>query len=169
MSGKKIDEFSENLSAKKTSIMNIARALCRLNTEDLEDAFQRASVKMLNKFDSYNRVADFSSWAAGFVVNEAKNIGRANMRRLKIVEVDSTVFDRYEEKVHGVADGDIVSIENMLRAIESLPSKEKKLIKAVYVDGARIDELAKKNKRSPRTYYNLLTIIKKKIVEKCKS
>lgn len=158
-------EFEDNLSSNRRSLISFI--LNKVNrTMDAEDVFQRASVIMWNKYNTFDSTTNFMSWACTIASFEVKNYMRSIFRCP--VAFDSEVYDVIaslqiaEDKVEN-------DIHDKLRlALTSLDEESKNLLINVYVNGEEAKDLAKKAGKSPQTYYNKLNIARNKIAEQIK-
>jgi RNA polymerase sigma-70 factor (ECF subfamily) len=158
-------EFEENLSSNRRSLISFILNKVR-RTMDAEDVLQRASVIMWNKYDTFDSTTNFMSWACTIASFEVKNYMRSffrcpvafNSEVYDVISLLQIAEDKVENDIH----------DKLRLALTSLDEESKNLLIQVYVNGEEIKDLAKKAKKSPQTYYNKLTTLKKTLAEKLK-
>lgn len=158
-------EFEENLKNNRNALMSFI--LSKTNKSmDTEDIFQRASMTMWNKYDSFDSTTNFMSWACAIAFYESRNCYRSFIRCP--ISFDSEVYDviSLNQMVEDKQDNEIY--DKLYNALSELDEESRIILIGVYVNGEEAKDLAKKAGKSPQTYYNKLNIAKKKILEKLK-
>ena len=129
---------------------------------DAEDVFQRTSLLLWQKFDSYDADRPFLGWAFGVAFYEVKNFVRSASRdRLQFNdEAIEAVSARRAERA---AAGDDRH-EALLRCLQRLSAKDRELLAAAYGDSSLIDYAAA-TQRAVQTLYNRVSRLRRRLGE----
>lgn len=158
----RLKEFEENLQKAQNSLINII-AHKIINKSDAFDIFQRASVTMWKKYDSFDGDTNFMAWASTIALYEVKNYVRSCIRCP--VTFNSEIFHDVSSSLKNpIKENNNEIYDKLNKALSKLDSVSKRILTLVYVDNIEIKELAKKDGKSPQTYYNKLTIARKKLL-----
>ena len=130
---------------------------------DAQDVLQSSSLLMWRKFETYESGSNFVAWASTICFYEAKNFQRQAARsHLK--------FD--DDLLATLASERILDLELQGRRIAALElcldevgPAERELIRTAYAEHGGIIELAAKLQRAPRTLYNKLTLLRRRLTE----
>jgi RNA polymerase sigma-70 factor (ECF subfamily) len=131
--------------------------------QDAEDVLQRASLLMWQKFDAFTPGTDFVAWGSTICFYEAKAFQRLAAR---------APF-RFDEELMNLLSAerldDLPVQERRLRAIEAclkdFPEADRRLLRAAYIEGARIAEMADRLHRAPQTLYNRLNQLRRALAD----
>jgi len=157
----RLHEFNHNLQTHRNNLVTCIAALTTYK-HDAEDVMQRAAVTMWRKYDTFKAGTDFFKWAIQISRYELCNFSRVLKRRdrLSYGETYELAVKRTmqpEEPYNEIYE----RIENVLL---TLPKDMVDLLLAVYVDGHDVKTIAASHGKAPRTYYNKLTQLRKKII-----
>lgn len=109
------------------------------NAHDAEDVMQEAFVKAFKKIDQYKGEVTFGAWLKKIVVNKCLDALKSKNRRIE--------FEK-ESSGNGIVENDNwevespISIEEIKKAILSLPDKYKEVIMLYLIEGYSHDEIA---------------------------
>lgn len=128
--------------------------------QDARDIFQKVSLLLWQKFDSFDREADFFAWACGVAYNEVRNYFRTSSRcRLCFSQelLDTLATERLPE------DECDHRLEVLRQCLAQLPRQERDLLLEVYGEGRPIREVAERRGKAAQTLYNRLNLIRRKL------
>ncbi|RCS46389.1 RNA polymerase subunit sigma-70 [Bremerella cremea] len=130
---------------------------------DADDVFQRCSLLLWKKFETFDQGRDFLSWACGVAFYEVKNFLRtANRDRLQFSE---TLLDLLAEK----RGEDLSSVPDHLAAlrlcVKTLTDRQQQLIWKAYGSATTVADLAADTGRSAQTLYNQLATIRRRLAQ----
>jgi RNA polymerase sigma factor (sigma-70 family) len=137
---------------------------------DTEEVIQKSLLILWNKWerepDEAMDAAHFAGWWWSCIANEATNAVRAHRRRVSTIG-EFTVHEeilarKFATPGHSSRNPMLDKLE---LALEGISEADRNLLSSVYVDGHNIDELARKAGKAPRTYYNKLDLLRKKLKE----
>jgi RNA polymerase sigma factor (sigma-70 family) len=106
----------------------------------------------------------FEGWWWTCIANEANNAVKRHRRRVS----NTYAFAAHEE----IAASQFATpehyeqnplLDKLELALADISEADRNLLSSVYIDGHNIDELAKKAGKAPRTYYNRLNLLRKKL------
>jgi len=131
------------------------------NEQDARDIFQKVSLLLWQKFETFDQEADFFSWACGVAYNEVRNYFRTSSRnRLCFNQelLDTLATERDDD------DEDSDNRLEILRdCLSQLPQHERDLLMEVYAEGRSIREIAERRGKAAQTLYNRLNLIRRKL------
>lgn len=131
--------------------------------EDAEDVFQRTSVVLWKKIDTWDPAVDFLSWSCGVAFYEVKNFLRVSGRdRLRFGDV---LLERLaEERAATLASRDerAAALEGCLQKLEAA---ERDLVRRAYGDELTVRALAAESGKAAQTLYNRLNQIRRRLFE----
>ncbi len=156
------EEFVTLLTAAHDKLFGYLMSLLG-RWHDAQDVLQSSSLLMWRKFETYEPGSNFVAWASTFCFYEAKNFQRQTARsHLK--------FD--DELLATLASERLVDIELQGRRIAALEQclnevglAEREFLRTAYAEHGGITELAEKLQRAPRTLYNKLTLLRRRLTE----
>jgi RNA polymerase sigma-70 factor, ECF subfamily len=130
---------------------------------DAQDVLQCSSLLMWRKFETYEPGSNFMAWASTICFYEAKNFQRlASRSPLK--------FD--DDLLATLASERLVDLDFQGRRIAALElclnevgPAERELLRTAYSEHGGITELAARLQRAPRTLYNKLTVLRRRLTE----
>ncbi len=130
---------------------------------DADDVFQRCSLLLWKKFETFDQERDFLSWACGVAFYEVKNFLRTAQRdRLQFSE---TLLDLLAER----RSEDISSMPDRLAAlrlcVKKLTDNQQQLVWKAYGSATTMADLAAATGRSAQTLYNQLATIRRKLAQ----
>lgn len=128
--------------------------------QDARDIFQKVCLLLWQKFEDFDREADFFAWACGMAYNEVRNYFRVTARsRLSFSqELLETIAHRREE-----SDDADRRLEVLKHCLAQLPQHERDLLLEVYAEGRSIREIAERRGKAAQTLYNRLNLIRRKL------
>jgi len=131
----------------------------------MEDVVQKAALTMWNKYDTFKPDTDFFNWASTIAKFELFNHLRKTKR---ILQANATLLASIPEEVYHPVHAPPNPHEDKLRMLEKivldLPADLAQIIHDVYTKGEDIKDVAAKRGRSPRTYYNKLSLLRKSLL-----
>lgn len=130
---------------------------------DADDVFQRCSLLLWKKFDTFDQQRDFLSWACGVAFYEVKNFLRTAQRdRLQFSE---TLLDLLAEQ----RSDDLSRVPDHLAAlrlcVKKLTENQQQLVWKAYGGATTVADLAAATGRSAQTLYNQLATIRRKLAQ----
>ena len=156
------EEFVTLLTAAHDKLFGYLMSLLG-RWHDSQDVLQSASLLMWRKFESYETGSNFVAWASTICYYEAKNFQRQSAR-------SSLKFDDHLLALlatERVVDLDLQTqrIAALERCLNEVRPAERDLLKAAYAEHGGIIDLAAKLQRAPRTLYNKLTLLRRRLTE----
>lgn len=131
------------------------------NEQDARDIFQKVSLLLWQKFETFDQEADFFAWACGVAYNEVRNYFRTSSRnRLCFNQelLDTLATERDDEDEESDA-----RLEVLRDCLAQLPQHERELLMEVYAEGRSIREIAERRGKAAQTLYNRLNLIRRKL------
>lgn len=130
---------------------------------DAQDVLQSSSLLMWRKFDTYETGSNFVAWASTICFYEAKNFRRLTARSHLKFDDDLLATLASERLVDLDLQGQrIAALEQCLNDVGLA---EREFLRAAYTEHGGIAELAAKLQRAPRTLYNKLTVLRRRLTE----
>lgn len=130
---------------------------------DVQDVLQTSSLLMWRKFETYESGSNFVAWASTICFYEAKNFQRRRAR-------SHLTFD--DDLLATLASERLVDLDLQGRRIAALDQclnevrlEEREFLRTAYAGHGGIAELAVKLQRAPRTLYNKLTVLRRRLTE----
>ena len=154
-------DFSASLTEHKESVVGLILRKHNINYHDAQDIFQRAALNMYKKLRDYHG-GNFFHWLAAFVDREAMNYVKCSCRRKNI---DNNYYVEYGETKPQEDKWSLMLQDKLKDVLASLSSEEKELIHAVYYEEISVTELARTHKKPRQTYFNKLSMLRKKLAE----
>lgn len=157
--------FTKNIETHRTGLV---RFVCSrgYTPADAEDVVQKATVNIWRKYAEYTEGTSFTTWAIAITHNELCNDIRSSKRvKRKTLVQDQHLYESALGTILAPETETSEKIEKLEGLLSHMPQDKVNLLCSVYIDGEPIDELAKANGKSPRTYYNILNTIKKQLIE----
>jgi RNA polymerase sigma-70 factor (ECF subfamily) len=116
---------------------------------------------MWRKYDKFDVTTNFVAWACTIIKYETLNF-RRSMNRCPVhfdseTYEEASLFQKTEIKECNEKH------EKLQKALNSLDETSRRLLISVYVNKEEAKELAKKDGKSPQTYYNKLNLAKRKL------
>ena len=159
-SDQKAQEFSDNLQLHRPGIAKYIGNIV-FNKNDVDDILQRAAIIMWRKYSSFQPGTSFMAWAIKIAKYESFNFTRKIRRCPIMYGADNEVYIEKAMHPDDPYSHGLVDLETILH---SLPKDMVELLKAVHVDNIDIRVLAARDGKSPRTYYNKLSLLRKKLM-----
>lgn len=129
---------------------------------DAEDVLQQTSIVLWQKFDQFDKSADFAKWACGIAYRESLKCLRQKGRQQqafrevvaeKIAQTRMARSDLHEKRQHKVDD-----------CVAKLPTQDREIIEHYYYRGRRTaDQVAKELGRPTNTILKALIRIRKSL------
>ncbi len=156
------DVFVELLVKHRHSLYAfIAKQL--INPADAEDVFQRTSISLWKKKDTFDADGSFFHWACGFAFNEVRNFLTTQRRNKLHFDVELTTLLAEEAKAE-----DQVS-ENRLIALREcmtqLSQRQQEIMQRCYFGETSISEVAESLGRQRGALYKQIARLKDKLFE----
>lgn len=156
------EEFVTLLTASHDKLLGYLMSLLG-RWHDAQDVLQRSSLLMWRKFDTFEAGSNFVAWASTICFYEAKNFQRLATRSLLKFDDDLLATLAAER----VADLDLQAhrIAALERCLNEVGPAERELLRSAYAEHGGIAELAAQLQRAPRTLYNKLNILRRRLLE----
>jgi len=130
---------------------------------DADDVFQRCSILLWKKFETFDQERDFLSWACGVAFYEVKNFLRTAQRDR--LQFSDALLDLLAEQRRE----DLASVPDHLAAlrlcVKKLTDSQQQLVWKAYGSATTVAELAAATGRSAQTLYNQLATIRRKLAQ----
>lgn len=128
-----------------------------------EDAAEVMQQVMIALWKGYRQAAEFRPWAFGV----ARNL---SMMHLRTRSRDRHVFDeelvaRVAASYEGASSRLAEEREALQGCLQKLPADQRELVLAAYAKDARIDELARRQGRTPMSLYKLLQRLRQTLLD----
>ena len=156
------EEFVTLLTAAHDKLLGYLMSLLG-RWHDAQDVLQSSSLLMWRKFETYESGSNFVAWASTICFYEAKNFQRLSTR-------SPLKFD--DELLATLAAERLVDLDLQGRRITALElclnevgPVERELLRAAYAEHGGITDLAARLQRAPRTLYNKLTVLRRRLTE----
>jgi RNA polymerase sigma-70 factor (ECF subfamily) len=131
--------------------------------EDAEDVFQRVSVVLWQKIDTWDAGVEFLSWACGVAFYEVKNFLRVSGRdRLRFGDALLERLAQERPATLATRDERIAALEGCL---QKLDAAERELVRRAYGDDVAVRALAAEKGKAAQTLYNRLHQIRRQLFE----
>jgi len=130
------------------------------NEQDARDIFQKVCLLLWQKFENFDREADFFAWACGMAYNEVRNYFRVNSRSR--LSFSQELLDKMAQEREDPEESDR-RLEVLRRCLAELPQHERDLLLEVYAEGRPIREIAERRGKAAQTLYNRLNLIRRKL------
>ena len=109
------------------------------NAEDAEDAMQEAFINAFQKIEQYKGDVAFGAWLKKIVINKCLDALKSKDKRLRLEE-GALINTPVEETNWEVEDA--VSVDDIRKAILTLPSKYKRVVMLYLIEGYNHEEIA---------------------------
>lgn len=156
------EEFVVLLTAAHDRLLGYLMSLLG-RWHDAQDVLQRSSLSMWQKFETFDSGSNFDAWASTICFYEAKNFQRLAAR-------SPLKFD--DELLSTLASERLDDLEHQGRRIAALELclnsvgfSDRELLSAAYAEHGGITSLAAQLNRAPRTLYNKLTLLRRRLIE----
>jgi len=110
-----------------------------LNQEDAKDAMQESFIKAFTKLDSFTEDFTFGSWLKRIVINHC--IDELKKKRLEFTDSEITNLNIEDDDNDWSFDSEITK-QQVLDAIEKLPSKHQVVVKLYLIEGYDHEEIS---------------------------
>ncbi len=128
---------------------------------DADDVFQRCSLLLWRKFETFDQDRDFLSWACGVAFYEVKNFLRTAQRdRLQFNEALIELLAEERSNDLPLQPARLTALRQCLR---KLTERQQQLVAHAYGSGQTLADLAAATGRSAQTLYNQLNTIRRKL------
>ncbi|PQO36355.1 RNA polymerase subunit sigma-70 [Bremerella cremea] len=130
---------------------------------DADDVFQRCSLLLWKKFETFDHDRDFLSWACGVAFYEVKNFLRTAQRdRLQFSEsLLELLAQQRSEEISAQTD----HLAALRLCVKKLTEKQQQLVWNAYGSASTLSDLATASGRSAQTLYNQLATIRRKLAQ----
>jgi len=153
--------FESLLSQHRRKLTLYLVSLVR-NAADAEDLCQRCSVVMWRKFEQFDQRRSFFSWACGIARLEAMNHRRATLVQPLIFKTE--VVSLLAESIENVErDSQAQRLAALQQCLARLPDVEKTFLRRIYWEGCSLEAIARELGCSPKTFYNRIYLLRKKL------
>lgn len=133
-----------------------------VNSNDVEDVFQKTSLVLWNKRKKYDPGSSFFTWACGVAFNEIRNYVRTRQRDR--LHFDAELLDLLAKESEEEDEISQLRIAALQECLKKLSDAQRQLIRQCYLDVASITMVAKKQGINREALYKQLARIKKKLL-----
>ena len=156
------EEFVALLTAAHDKLLGYLMSLLG-SWHDAQDVLQGSSLLMWRKFESYEPGSNFVAWASTICFYEAKNFQRLAAR--SHLKFDDSLLETLASERLVDLDDQGRRIAALEMCLKEVGPNERELLRTAYVEHGGIVELAAKLQRAPRTLYNKLTALRRRLTE----
>jgi RNA polymerase sigma-70 factor, ECF subfamily len=155
------DRFVEEFARRRDGLFAYITSLLPRRA-DAEDVFQRCSVLLWQKFESWDPAVSFLTWACGVAFYETRNFLRVSGRdRLRFGDALLETLARERAAAFERRDARVAALEDCLRRLDDA---ERELVRRVYADDDAVADLARESGRAAQTLYNRLHEIRRRLL-----
>ena len=151
-------EFLRLLAQHEAAISAFLRTILPSKT-DADEAFQMTLITLWDKFDEYDSARNFKPWAFGIARFKALSLIRDRQRERLVFGDD--LIEQFTEDVIAAGDRYLTQKEALDDCLLKLPDGQRELVLSAYIQGTRIDHLAKSLGRTSTSLYKQLQKIRK--------
>lgn len=130
---------------------------------DAQDVLQSSSLLMWRKFETYESGSNFVAWASTICFYEAKNFQRQAARSHLKFDDDLLATLATERILDLDLQGQRIAALEL--CLNEVGPAERELLRTAYDEHGGIIELAARLQRAPRTLYNKLTLLRRRLTE----
>ena len=156
------EEFVALLTASHDKLLGYLMSVLG-RWHDAQDVLQSSSLLMWRKFETYESGSNFVAWASTICFYEAKNFQRRTARSHLKFDDDLLATLASERLVDLDLQG--LRIAALERCLNEVGPAERELLRTAYAEHGGIIELAARLQRTPRTLYNKLTMLRRRLTE----
>lgn len=151
--GNKHDQFLRLYVENEESLRGFVRSLV-MTLEDSREVMQETAAILWRKFDQLDSQENFRRWAFGVARLEALAFRRDRARDRHVFS--DKLIAMLEVEAAQAGQSARLEEQALQTCLAKLPEKQSTLVKAAYVRGARIDEMARAADRTPMSVYKAL-------------
>lgn len=151
--GNKHDQFLRLYVENEESLRGFVRSLV-MTLEDSREVMQETAAILWRKFDQLDSQDNFRRWAFGVARLEALAFRRDRARDRHVFS--DKLIAMLEVEAAQAGQSARLEEQALQTCLAKLPEKQSTLVKAAYVRGARIDEMARAADRTPMSVYKAL-------------
>ena len=133
------------------------------NRQDAEDVFQRVSMILWRRFDTFEQGTNFMAWASTVAFYEVRNFQRVAARS-RLWFDDELLEKLAAERLPDLEEGDSRR-EALGQCLEKLDDSGRHLVEEAYFEQGSIAKLAAQLGRAPQTLYNKLNVIRRMLAQ----
>jgi RNA polymerase sigma-70 factor (ECF subfamily) len=130
---------------------------------DADDLFQRTSIVLWTRFDTYESGSNFLAWARQIAYFEACNFLRTSGRRR--LRFNDDLLEMLADEQQDLADESDRRLEALTGCMRKLGGKDREVVRQAYNGEQTIKELADMLGWATQTLYNRLGRIRKQLME----
>lgn len=131
------------------------------NRADAEDVFQRCSLLLWKKFGDFDTERDFFPWACGVAYYEVRNFLRVAARDR--MQFDESLIESLSER-RGLLTSRLQDrVEALKDCLAQLNPNDQTLLSSAYEEGVSFDRLAQERKLTIQSFYNRLSMLRKRL------
>jgi RNA polymerase sigma-70 factor (ECF subfamily) len=130
---------------------------------DAEDVFQRTSLVLWSKMETFDFGGSFFHWACGIAFNEVRNHRRTQARGR--LHFDTELSELLAEESIAEAELTQARLEALDNCLEKLSSRQQQIIRRCYEGTATISEVASTLGRSRDGLYKQLARLREKLAD----
>jgi RNA polymerase sigma-70 factor (ECF subfamily) len=133
------------------------------NRHDAEDVFQKASVTMWRRFDTFEQGTNFDAWATTVAFYESREFRR--LRARERFQFSDTLLETLAEERLPDLEHTQARIAALEHCMSRLDETGRGLLEAAYFEEGSILTLAAQLGRAPQTLYNKLNLLRRTLAE----
>ncbi len=158
----KHDQFLRLYVENEASLSGFVRSLVP-TLDDMREVMQDTAVVLWRKFDQLDSPEDFRRWAFGVARFEALAFRRDRARDRHVFSEELVAMLATEAA--SVGKQSRIEEQALQHCLTKLSNRNRELVRAAYMRGVRIDEMAKKAGRTPMSLYKLLHRIRMQLAD----
>ena len=156
------EEFETLLTAAHDKLLGYLMSVLG-RWHDAQDVLQSSSLLMWRKFETYESGSNFVAWASTICFYEAKNFQRQAARSHLKFDDDLLATLATERILDLDLQGQRIAALEL--CLNEVGPAERELLRTAYDEHGGIIELAARLQRAPRTLYNKLTLLRRRLTE----
>ncbi|MEM9943543.1 MAG: sigma-70 family RNA polymerase sigma factor [Planctomycetota bacterium] len=133
-----------------------------VNSNDVEDVFQKTSLVLWEKRDRYDARSSFFTWACGVAYNEIRNYVRTRQRDR--LHFDAQLLDLLAKESEQEDEVTQIRLNALRECLKRLSDVQRQLVRQCYVDVASITSVAQEQGINRGALYKQLARIKQKLL-----
>ncbi len=134
-----------------------------VNSADAEDVFQRTSLLLWKKKDSFEPDGSFFHWACGFAFNEVRNFLTTQRRNKLLFDVE--LVELLAEQAKSEDTLSEIRLNALRKCISQLPRQQQEIIRRCYFGTTTIAEVAATLGRERGALYKQIARLKNKLFD----
>jgi RNA polymerase sigma-70 factor (ECF subfamily) len=149
----KHDQFLRLYVENEGALNGFVRSMVRTQ-DDAREVMQDTAVVLWRKFEQLDSPQDFRRWAFGVARFQALAFRRDRARDRHVFSED--LMAMLESEATEAGQHSRREEQALIKCLKKLPNKQSELVKAAYLSGQRIDQMAMAAGRTPMSVYKKL-------------